>query len=300
MAIDGSPILQSYLDWSGKGKASFWRYYLGLFLVIFVFFVLSGVAMTPLILLAPRYQESLILSVVATLVSFVGSFVLIPFVVGLVHQRPCWSVALPRLRFESWNFFTGLWVGAVVAALTLGLFSVIGIIPIEPNPDFNLPALLLLAVVGFVGIFIQAGSEEMLFRGYLTQLVRRFSPNRYLFIGIPALLFSVLHIANIASLGGSVWVMFPYLISGVLYGWAAYRFGSLWMPVSLHLANNYTSLVLVGTKGDALPSAAPFLIDLPGLPLTTLAVFVQSAAIVLALTYLSLRFCRQPLRPPSG
>jgi hypothetical protein len=114
------------------------------------------------------------------------------------------------------------------------------------------------------------------------------------------LLFSALHIANIASLGGSVWVMLPYLITGVLYGWAAYRFGSLWMSVSLHLANNYTSLILVGTKGDALRSAAPFLIELPGLTLTTLVVLVQSAAIFLALTFLSKRFGRQPPWPSSG
>jgi membrane protease YdiL (CAAX protease family) len=290
-------MVESYLDWSGKGRAGLWRYCLGTFLVISVFFVLSGFAVVPLILLAPKYKESLTLSVFATLVSFVGSFVLIPLIVQLVHRRPCWSVALPRLCFERWNFFTGLGVGSVVAALTIGVFSAIGIMPLERNPDFDPPTLLLLAVVGFAGIFIQAASEEMLFRGYFTQLVRRFTSNRYVLIGIPSVLFSLLHIANISSLGGGLWVMLPYLISGVLYGWAAYRFGSLWMPVSLHLANNYTSLVLVGTKGDALRSAAPFLIELPGLTLTTLAVFIQSAAIVLVITVLAMRLGRPPLRP---
>jgi CAAX protease family protein len=101
------------------------------------------------------------------------------------------------------------------------LFSATGIMRLERNPDFNLPTLLLLAVVGFVGIFIQAGSEEMLFRGYFMQFVRRFTSNRYLFVGIPAALFAAPHVANIAALGGSALVMTPYLISGLLYGWAA-------------------------------------------------------------------------------
>jgi membrane protease YdiL (CAAX protease family) len=77
--------------------------------------------------------------------------------------------------------------------------------------------------------------------------------------------------------------MAPYIISGLLYGWAAYRSGSLWMPVGLHLVNNYTGLVLAGTKGDALPSAAPLLIASPSLTVGTIVVLVQSALMALGL-----------------
>jgi membrane protease YdiL (CAAX protease family) len=289
MSAEAHPAPKSYLDWSDKGEASLWRYCLGSLLVIVVFFLLSGVGMVPLVLLAPEYKKSLSLSVIATLLNFVVAFFAIPLIVRLVHKRPSWSVAMPRLRFESWNFLTGLWVGIAVAGLAAWLFSATGIMQLEQNPDFNLPTLLLLAVVGFVGIFIQAGSEEMLFRGYFTQFVRRFTSNRYLFIGLPALLFAAPHIANIAALGGSAFVLIPYIFSGLLYGWAAFRFGSLWMSVSIHLVNNYTGLVLVGTKGDALRSAAPYVIDVPGLPLATLVVLLQSATMFLALSYIARR-----------
>jgi hypothetical protein len=47
--------------------------------------------------------------------------------------------------------------------------------------------------------------------------------------------------------------------------------------------------VLVGTKGDALPSAAPLLIEVPSLWVATIVVLVQSVAIFLALSYLMKR-----------
>ncbi|NTU72478.1 MAG: CPBP family intramembrane metalloprotease [Coriobacteriia bacterium] len=287
--MDDNKPVGSYLDWSAEGKASVWRYLFGLTLVIVVFFVLSGFGSLPVRIFVPNYEDSLVMSVVATLMSFVIAFVSIPLVVRLVHKRPFWSVAMPAWRFEGWNFGVGLAVGVVVAGVFSALFSVAGILPVERNPDFDLGTLVLLAVVGFVGIFIQAGSEELLFRGYLTQFARRFTSSKLLFIGIPTLLFAAPHAGNIAQYRGNVFVLAPYLLAGAFYGWAAWRTGSLWMATALHLANNYTSLVLVGTKGDALPSAAPFVIGLPGIGVVTLVVFASYAAQFLVLTYLMKR-----------
>jgi membrane protease YdiL (CAAX protease family) len=162
-------------------------------------------------------------------------------------------------------------------------------IPLERNPQFDLATLLLLVPVGFVGIFVQASAEELLFRGYFTQFVRRFTSSRILFLGIPTLLFAAPHIANVASLGGGPFAMLPYLIAGLLYGWAAYRSGSLWMSVALHLVNNYTGLVVVGTRGDALPSAAPLLIESPSLAVGSAGVLFQAVLIALVLNYLMRR-----------
>jgi hypothetical protein len=61
------------------------------------------------------------------------------------------------------------------------------------------------------------------------------------------------------------------------------------MPVALHLVNNYTILVFVGTKGDVLPSAAPFLIESPSLSVGTAGVLLQAVLTVLALNYLMIR-----------
>lgn len=108
----------------------------------------------------------------------------------------------------------------------------------------------------------------MLFRGYITQFARRFTANPYLFIGAPAALFALPHIVNIVALGGTIFVAIPYLIAGLLYSWTAYKTGSLWMSLGLHLSNNFANLVLDGTVGDILPSAAPFQVQVPSLAIT--------------------------------
>ena len=284
MENENNTEIRSYLDWSSLGKSGILRYLIGFVIVIVTFFVLSGFAVIPLMLLVPDYEESLILSILGQLLAFVVPFIAIPLLVRLLHQRPFWSVAMPKLRFEGWNFASGFLVSMVIGVVFTLLFSFV--MPLENNPDFDLAVLLPIALIGFFGIFIQAGSEEMVFRGYFTQMVRRFTANKIIFIGIPVILFAIPHIPNIAQFGGSPVAMIPYIISAVLYAWAAYRTGSLWMALGLHLSNNFSSLVLIGTKGDVLPSAAPFLVEVPGLGMVTLLIALQSLAIFLILNYL--------------
>jgi membrane protease YdiL (CAAX protease family) len=289
MDANRSNDISSYLDWSNRGRASLWRYVVGTILILFVFFFLSGFGQFPILLLVPNYKSSRILSVIATLLVFAIAFFALPPIVRLIHARPYWSVAMPRPRFERWNFWAGFVSGIAVGLVCALIFSLAGVMPIESNPEFDVGTWLVLAVVGFAGIFIQAGSEELLFRGYLTQFTRRFTANPLLFIGIPALLFALPHIANIAALGGGLLVMTPYLIAGVLYAWVAYKTGSLWMALGLHLANNYSGLALVGTKGDILPTAAPFQVNVPSLPVVSLAVAVQTLIIMVVVNYLLAR-----------
>lgn len=276
----------TYLDWAGSGKPAIWRYALGLVLMVLIFFVLSSFAILPLAILAPDYQKSVPLKLTGTLLTFAISFLAIPLIVKLLHRRPSWSVAMPKLRFEGWNFFTAIWVYLLVSIGTALVLAPTGVMPIETNPDFSLAALWPVALIGLVGILIQAGAEEMLFRGYLAQFVRRFTANPYVLIVVPALLFGLPHIANIARFGGGLVVLVPYAISGALYGWAAYRTGSLWMGLGLHFANNYSSVALIGTPGDVLPSAAPFQIGLPGLAVGSTVIAVQSLAMAAILQIL--------------
>ena len=274
--------IKSYLDWSDKGRSGFLFYAIGLVLAFF-FFVFGGAAVLPLSFINPDYQKSLPLNVLGTLLAFVLPFFAIPLIVKILHNRPSWSVAMPRFYFARWDFFTGFWVSLVISLAFSWLLGITGVMPVEINPDFDLKQFLVVALIGFVGIFIQAGSEEMLFRGYLTQFARRFTSNKYIFIGLPALLFALPHIINISDLGGTLWVAVPYMISGIFYGWFAYRTGSLWMSLGMHLSNNFGSLVFVGTKGDALPSAAPFVAWLPSLTVTTLIIAAHALVVTLIL-----------------
>lgn len=60
-----------------------------------------------------------------------------------------------------------------------------------------------------------------------------------MFVTIPAMMFALPHLGNLSSYPGSVPLkLAPYLTLGLLYGWAAYRSGSLWLSLGLHWSNN--------------------------------------------------------------
>lgn len=192
---------------------------------------------------------------------------------------------MPQLRYEGWNLWVGFGVGVAVGLVAIAVAGVLGAVDLR-YAGFDWSLLLPLVLVGFIGIFIQAGAEEMVFRGYLTQFARRFTARPWLFIGIPAILFALPHAGNIAAYSGNPLVLAPYLTAGLLYGWAAYRSGSLWLSLGLHLSNNLSGLVLVGTAGDVIRTAAPLTIEPPSLMVVTLLIAVQALVTVAVLEWL--------------
>lgn len=275
----------SYLEWSDEGKHGIFRYIIGFVLIFLFFFLIGGFGLIPVKLLHSNTDDSLLWKNIATLSAFVIPFIFIPLITKWVHKRPSWSVAMAKPSIEKWNFATGFGVSLAVGVLATLFFGLVGVFNFE-YVGFDWSIWIPLTIIGLIGIFIQASTEEMLFRGYITQFTRRITRNKYIFIFIPALLFALPHIANIKSLGGGFFALVPYLINGLLYGWAAYRSGSLWMSVGLHLTNNLGGLVLFGTKGDILKSVAPIQFELPSLTVTTLLILFQAVATVLVISFM--------------
>lgn len=279
------PEIRSYLGWSREGRSGFWSYLLGAVLSLFALLVLAGMGIAVAAVLNPGYQSSPIWANAALLGGFVVPFLAVPGIVRWVNGRPGWSVALPVPRYEGWNLWVGFGVATVVGLLCTALAAAGGLVALR-FAGFDWGLLVPLAAIGLLGIFIQAAAEEMVFRGYLTQFARRFTSSPWLFIGIPAILFALPHAGNIAAYAGNPLVLAPYLISGVLYGWAAYRSGSLWLSTGLHLSNNLSGLILIGTAGDVIRTVAPLTLTPPSLPVIVGLVGFQSLVIALAMELL--------------
>lgn len=284
-AISDEDSITNYLEWSDANKNGILRYILGTFLVLFSFMVLAGIGGLPVMILDPNFKKSAIESNLALLSCFIIPFVLIPLIAHWIHKRPWWSVAMPKLRFEKWNLFMGFFVFTVIGLIVTLLFGQLGILKLHfVGMDWG--AYLPLLFVGGIGIFIQSGSEELLFRGYLTQFTRRISKHPFVYIIIPAFLFAYPHIGNISEMGGNIWAIAPYLIMGILFGWTAYKTGSLWMSLGIHWSNNLTGMVLIGVKGDKLQTVAPIVLDMPSLEVVTLLTLLQAILTVIAILYL--------------
>ena len=271
-----------YLNWSHVGRASGARYTAGALLVLLAW---AAGTLAPGIMRAATGidpQGGAAAGLACLLSTFALAFLAVPLTVRMVHRRPGWSVALPRPVGPVRDLGRGIGI-ALVSLLIVDAVSTIW----EPISfvGIDLRRWLPLAAVAAVGFGIQAGFEELFFRGYLMQLTRRFTRATVLVVGLPTLGFATMHWGNLTQFGNNPLQLAPYLLLGATLGWAAWRSGSLWLPLGMHWANNTYGILILGNQGDVLPSGAPLARDLTGitgsglLALATLLCLIQVALI---------------------
>jgi membrane protease YdiL (CAAX protease family) len=81
---------------------------------------------------------------------------------------------------------------------------------------------------------LPALGEELLFRGVVQQLLKKWSGNAHAAIWISAALFSALHLQFFGFL--------PRLLLGAMFGYMLEWSGTLWLPVIAHFVNNATAV----------------------------------------------------------
>ncbi|MDD7969852.1 CPBP family intramembrane glutamic endopeptidase [Roseinatronobacter alkalisoli] len=109
--------------------------------------------------------------------------------------------------------------------------------------------------VAVVGLLIQTGAEEVVFRGYLQQQLAARFLSRWVWMVLPSVLFGLVHYAP-EEMGDAVWmVVFVTGFFGLLLADLTARSGSLGMAWGLHFANNLLAIFLF-TTGEALDGLA--------------------------------------------
>lgn len=100
-----------------------------------------------------------------------------------------------------------------------------------------------------LAVLLAPPCEEIAFRGYvLTALLQRHRPAAA--IAGSALLFAIVHFDP---------VRFPaLLLLGTVFGWLAWRGGSVWPAVAAHAANNAVAAALALHAGAPPPASAPW------------------------------------------
>ena len=154
--------------------------------------------------------------------------------VAIVEQGR-WRLGLfVPLQFAIREFVFGLLFAAALIVAGDGLIIVSGHLRHTAGNGF--PWLQMLAV------FLPAPfHEELLFRGYLFQKIRRWS--RGAAMAISAFLFAVLHGKNI---GISPLAVVNVFLAGVLLALAYERYERLWFPIGIHMAWNVISGPMLG------------------------------------------------------
>ena len=233
-----------------RPRAELWRTLLGTLAILVVSLVLTAAWYLMQGVLAPGIDPALInpskspSGMVWTLSMFLCPLLAVALVARLLHRRGLGSLIGPRsLAFRQGMKVLMVQVAVVVLAILLPA-------PGGAEPVRNLATGVWLSwlPLAMAMLAVQIGSEELIFRGYLqSQLAARLrSP--LLWIGIPSVLFALLHLDPTA--GGNMWLVVGVtFLFAIAAGDITARAGTLGPALAMHFVNNFSSLLLVGANG---------------------------------------------------
>jgi membrane protease YdiL (CAAX protease family) len=129
-------------------------------------------------------------------------------------------------------------------------------------------------------VFIQAGGEELFFRGYvMQQLAARFR-NPVIWAFLPSFVFGLSHVFNGVSIEHSSY----YVISTALFGLTAaatvWRTGGLSVAIGMHVSTNVLGFLYSG--GDEFFTATPIWLSSVNDQLAAMPLMIASQAVLLA------------------
>lgn len=160
-------------------------------------------------------------------------------VISLMTRRRFFPLSPARSVKASDAFFgilaaVGVCMAANIAVnIILTFFESVGV-PEPQMPDYLQPTLPSLLLNIFVFAVLPALMEELVFRGYVLRALRPYGD--WFAVVISSLMFSLMH-GNIAQI--------PFaLIVGIALGWLYVMTDNIWLPVSVHFANNAFSYLL--------------------------------------------------------
>jgi len=246
-----SPAFAAYVA-PARPLSQPWRLALGFALILAVYF--GTMAAVGLAIWALRGLDHLADSLtrietggggpVAMLVilgSFAGAWLGVWLALRLLHRRGLRSALghPPRVLAD---FVLGL-------VMLLGVGGALGLLILAFVPPL-VPALeprvwLALLPLALLGVLIQTGAEELVFRGYLQQqLAARFS-SPLVWMLLPSALFGMAHYAP-GETGENAWlVVAATALFGLIAADLTARSGSLGLAWGLHFANNVLAILVI-------------------------------------------------------
>ena len=170
------------------------------------------------------------------------------------QRRPFLSLIGPDLRFD-WRRLglgAGVWLAAILAVGLAAPFLPLPLPTPGGSPSFDW-SLLLPALVALIVLPIQAGTEELLCRGWLTQLLGQAIRNRIIVALLVAVFFSLLH-------GVNGWISFAYyMIASLAFSAISLRDGRLELVIGAHAMQNIFVLLVASQMEDG--GHKPLLLD---------------------------------------
>ncbi|MEA5503955.1 type II CAAX endopeptidase family protein [Halotia wernerae UHCC 0503] len=264
----------TYVEAAGWGKYRWWRYVLGLMIILFAWMVAANFA-SALVALALGGQEGVAAFSRLDYAAFgpVGGFVVVMagfpvFLLGvliavtLIHQRHPRTLVTAREKI-SWRRVGHGFVAGFVPWVLLGGLGQYLLYPDSFSFNSDLKTFALFVPIALVITAIQTTTEELFFRGYIVQGASLIWSNRVFLAIVPAVIFTLPHLLNPeVSAGGWLTVFSNYFfVPGLVWTVVSLIDGTTELAIGLHFANNIGGALLFDITGSALPSPALFTIS---------------------------------------
>ncbi len=182
-------------------------------------------------------------------------FVFITFLLCLtkIHKLTLLAVFTSRNAFDWKRFFIAFsWWSLMVLAVT-------GIeLLLHKNFQlvFNAQKFFTLCLLSIILLPLQTSSEELVFRGYILQGIKKRTGSILSSILISGCMFGMMHISNpeIAKIGYHILIY--YIIVGVVLGAIVYYDSGLELSLGFHAANNLITALLITADWQAFQTDA--------------------------------------------
>jgi uncharacterized protein len=246
------PMGQAFLDLARPGRNGWWRYAVGLLLILFCWLIVGSVLSFIPPLVSALNNGSATLAIDPQTGSFAGasrfsrylglSLSFITFLIGIllavrwIHGRPIRTLvtALARVRWGRIALAFALWSGLMALAALVEALLYPGRYEFALEPARFLPAALLILVL----TPIQTTTEELFFRGYLLQGLGLLRRNPLFLTLTSAFIFMVPHLANPEVTASLPLLALNYFGWGVLFTILTLRDDGLELAIGVHAANN--------------------------------------------------------------
>ena len=267
-----------YLNLVRLGENQWWRYLLGILLILILWLSIGSMLYLVLIISwgafaafssgdarialdATSFEE--FVESVPPLVTFTGTFLTfvpllagIMFVVRFVHRRPFQTLITPRKRVDWGRFGQGFFpFGALLILIT-----VIEALLYPGRYQFalNLGRFLPFLIVGLILIPIQTAGEELLFRGYTMQGLSLLVRSPIVVALISGLIFTLPHLAN-PEVSAGFWLVAPqYFVVGFSLAIITLKDNGLELALGVHTVNNLFVGLLVTFPDSAIQAETVF------------------------------------------
>ena len=222
-------------------------------------------------------SNSNLLMLLASLLSFIGISLLVFFRVSKIEKRNISSIGFSKHNWFK-KYSIGFLIGLILMSLVVLILYLFGFLSVEKSPTQPIGKFALLNIfIILIGWIVQGGTEEVLTRGWLMNILgARYNINIGLFIS--SVLFGLLHLFNPNI---NLIAILNIILVGYLFGLYVIKTNDLWGACGMHSAWNFAQGNLFGfeVSGSNVSIGSLFDFNLTGNSLVSGGVFGPEAGL---------------------